>query len=617
MCGLAGTYTYDRRPVDTDALLRMREAMRARGPDGAGLWSDQAHGIALAHRRLAILDLSERAAQPMALADRQLQIVFNGEIYNHPELRAWCEARGARYVSDSDTETLLHLYALEGRSFVKRLRGMFAFALWDGQIGSLLLARDPFGIKPLYYAAEKDQFRFASQVKALLAGGVDATPSPAGVVSFYLWGYVTEPHTWHKAIRALPSGCTLRLDMNGQQRIERYADPLDVLRGAPLATPEVGSLRDAMMDSVRHHLLADVPVGVFLSAGIDSGTLCALMRECQPQGEIRGVTLGFAEYAGTPHDEAPLARETAARYACHQDVIEYGREDFERDRTHLLMAMDQPTVDGVNTYFVSKATAQAGLKVALSGVGGDELFGGYPSFRQIPQIAQRLRRVPQTLGKAMRVAIAPIVARFTSPKYAGLLEYGSTVSGAYLLRRALFMPWEIAGIVGDDVAAEGLAALDIMGELDSITQGINSPYAQVMALEHAIYLKNCLLRDADWAGMAHSLEIRTPLVDAHLFSQLASLRCVTNAPRWKHPLGTDFFNKRDWALTPSKPLPVSQVDRAKSGFTVPVRKWLAMDGQANDHEMRGLRGWAMNLARQKNDVPATSGNLNPSGLNPN
>ncbi len=311
MCGIAGIRHYDDAPIDTSQLIAMREAMRVRGPDGAGVWIEPRCGLGLAHRRLSILDLSAHGAQPMASVDGQLQVVFNGEFYNHPELRKWCETRGARYVGGSDTETLLHLYALEVPGFVRRLRDMFAFALWDARERSLLLARDPFGIKPLYYADDGRSLRFASQCKALLVGGVSAEPAQAGVVSFYLWGYVTEPHTWYRSIRALPTGCTLSLRAGERPVIEHFCDPLDALRNVSPSRSQATSLREAVLDSVRHHLLSDVLVGVFLSASLDSGTLCALMRECNTKSSIRAVTLGFNEYAGTLNDEVPFAREVA------------------------------------------------------------------------------------------------------------------------------------------------------------------------------------------------------------------------------------------------------------------------------------------------------------------
>ena len=587
MCGFAGIVNYDGCFVDRGALIKMRDSMHSRGPDGAGLWSDDENRIGLVHRRLAILDLSERGAQPMSSADGMQQIVFNGEIYNHPELRAWCEARGARYQSDSDTETLLHLYNIEGEKFVQRLRGMFAFALWDRRDRALILSRDPFGIKPLYYSYDGRELRFASQVKALSAGGVDNTISPAGLVSFFLWGYVTEPHCWLRAVKPVPAGTTVIFRQNRPPLIETFGDPLEALRQGALPAPRGDSLRDAVLDSVRHHLLADVPVGLFLSAGLDSGTLCGLMTECVSSDTVRGVTLGFSDYVGTPKDEVPLARVIAQHFGARHHVVTYSREDFEGDRGRLLDAMDQPSIDGANTFFVSKAAAAAGLKVALSGVGGDELFGGYPSFRQVPRLANTLHRVPRGLGKALRAALAPIVSRLTSPKHAGLLEYGGSVTGAYLLRRALFMPWEIGALIGSDVAAAGLEELDVLAHLDGIVRGMPSMHAQVMALEHSIYLKNCLLRDSDWAGMAHSVEIRTPLVDSSLFARLASLG---------HGRPGASYSKGDWADAPARALPASVKERAKNGFDVPIREWL-MNGDTEGLRERGRRGWAKRILR--------------------
>ena len=582
MCGISGIFSYlAATQVDMNALLRMREHMHVRGPDGAGLWTDPRGGLGLAHRRLAILDLSERGAQPMASADGRYQFVFNGEIYNHPELRTWCEARGARYLSGSDTETLLHLYALQGEAMLPRLRGMFAFALWDAQERTLLLARDPLGIKPLYYCDDGKQLAFASQVKALQAGGFGAGVDAAGLVSFLLFGYVLEPHTIAAGIRALPAGHAMRIEAGKTPRIWQYRDALAPLR-EPAAQPQAPDLLAALRDSVQHHLLSDVPVGLFLSAGMDSTAICALASAATPRPELRAVTLGFDEYAGLHDDEAPGASAVAQRCGVSHRVVRVRRDDFAGELQRILHAMDQPSMDGVNTYMVSKAAAGLGLKVALSGVGGDELFGSYPSYRQVPRMAAALHWLPGMLGVPARELLRRALPKRVSPKHAGLLEWGRSVPEAYFLRRALFMPWELPGLIGADLAREGLRTLALRDTLRGIVRGMHTPFDQVMALETSIYMRNCLLRDADWAGMAHSLEIRTPLADADLYANVIALRRVAHQPLTKADMKA--------ALSSLACIDPHLLARRKTGFNVPVREWLLERG--TDNGAHGLRAWS-------------------------
>ncbi len=562
--------------------------MAARGPDGEGLWVDPDGRAALAHRRLSIIDLSEGGAQPMASDDGALVLSFNGEIYNYEALRDDLARRGHTFRSHSDTEVLLHLYAEKGEAFVDDLRGMFAFALWDSARGGMLLARDPYGIKPLYVADDGRTLRAASQVKALLAaGGIDTSPDPAGHVGFFLWGHIPEPHTLYRGVRALPAGSTLWVDGTGERRERRFATITDTLHTAeddPQPVEE-GVLRDALLDTMRHHLVADVEVGVFLSSGLDSTTLAALAAEAG--GSLRTVTLGFAEYRGTPSDEVPLAEAVALHYGAQHDTVWIDRADFSGSFEHLMASMDQPTLDGLNSYFVSRAAAQAGLKVALSGLGGDELFGGYPSFTEIPRLVALAGRVPlaQTVGRGVRVATAPMFRRFTSPKYAGLLEYGSDYAGAYILRRGLFMPWELPDFLDPDLVREGWAALQTRARLDTTIAGLSTDRFKITAMESAWYMRNQLLRDTDWASMAHSLEVRVPLVDWTLLRTVAPLLAA-------HPE----IGKRDMAQTPALPLPEAVLNRPKTGFTVPVRQWL-LDGKAPADAERGLRGWAKHVYR--------------------
>ncbi len=582
-------YRESAAPVDREELLRIRDRMYSRGPDGEGLWISEDRRIALAHRRLAIIDPSEAGAQPMSTPDGKLRIVFNGEIYNYRELRRELEAKNYRFRSQSDTEVLLHLYVDRGPEMVHALRGMYAFGIWDAHKQSLFLARDPFGIKPLYYADDGQSLRFASQVKALLKGGaVDTAPEPAGSVGFLIWGAVPEPFTLYRGIRAVPAGAYLVVRRSRGPELSTYFSIRDELVRAQECPPPARTrheiLAKALRDSVRHHLVSDVPVGVFLSSGLDSALITALASR-EVSGHLHAITLGFREYRGTANDEIPLAQTVAARYSARHETSFVSREDFESEFENILAEMDQPSTDGVNTYFVSRAAARTGLKVVLSGLGGDELFGGYPSFRHIPRLAGWLRfmRWLPTLGRAARFLSAPVLRSVTSTKFAGLLEYGGSYGGAYLLRRGLFMPWELDEILDPATVETGLATLDLQTRLEGTVQGVREPQPRVAALELSWYMRTQLLRDADWAGMAHSLEIRLPLVDIGLFKAVAPFLVSTEPP-----------GKLDAVATLGKSLPEALLGRRKTGFGTPVRDWIAEMAPSNAQH-RGLRGWALQV----------------------
>ena len=465
MCGIAGIYAYraGARPVDRNELVQIRDHMVSRGPDGVGEWCSTDGRLGFGHRRLSIIDLSSRAAQPMQTADGRLVISFNGEIYNYRALRSKLEAKGYVFCSNSDTEVLLHLYADLGYKMLPELRGMFAFGIWDAQAQQLLLARDPYGIKPLYYVDDGSTLRFASQVKALIAGRkVSSDPDAAGWVGFCLFGSVPEPFTIYKAVHAVPAGSFVRINQHGCDTPIQYysvAKTYAEARERLISSKQdaVGVVREAILDSVRHHLVADVPVGAFLSGGVDSGTLVGLMREAGPQ-DIQTVTLAFDEFSGTTDDEAPEAATVANFYGTKHTMRVVSEKEFRADLPTIIEAMDQPTVDGINTWFVSKAASELGLKVAISGLGGDELFGGYSSFRSIPSWVRWMAgpsSIP-LLGQVLRRLFCKLHGERLglSPKAAGFVEFGGTYSGAYLLRRGIFMPWELPEVLGDTQDAE-------------------------------------------------------------------------------------------------------------------------------------------------------------------
>lgn len=587
MCGIAGIFAYSgsAQPANRDELRAIRDHMQARGPDGFGEWFSDNGRVALGHRRLSIIDLSDRAAQPMQTADGRYIISFNGEIYNYRQLRQTLEAKRHEFRTESDTEVLLQLYAEKGADMLQDLRGMFTFAIWDNKDNSLFIARDAFGIKPLYIANDGNTFRFASQVKALLRGDVDTSPEPAGHVGFLLWGSVPEPYTLYKSIRALPPGHSMRVTEKGAESPKAFCRIADVLAHASQNAVKgdrqtaLREIADAIHDSVIAHQVADVPVGVFLSSGIDS---CLIAATAAEQGaNSHTITLGFREFIGTPDDEVPLAETIARTLGTSHHTMMTSREDFEGERERLLSAMDQPSIDGVNTWFVARAAAQLNIKVALSGLGGDELFASYPSFKQIPTMlryGKPFRGMP-FIGQAARKISSPIISMLSSPKYAGLIEYSNSAGAAYLLRRSLYAPWELDKYLDPEFVRQGLEELNTRKSLDATTNNISNDRLAVSALEMNWYMRNQLLRDADWAGMAQSLEIRVPLLDIELLRKSAPWFAA-------YP---DIV-KSEIAAIAAPTLPSSILNRPKTGFLVPVREWIKPEGAST--QQRGLRGWA-------------------------
>ena len=597
MCGINGIFAYNcaaGAPTRTE-LLTTRDHMVRRGPDGCGeFWSEDGR-LALGHRRLSIVDLSDRAAQPMASATGRYTVVFNGEIYNYPALKRELETEGVIFKSASDTEILLQLYERDGAHMVHRLRGMFAFAIWDKVAGTLFLARDPYGIKPLYIADDGWTFRFASQVKALLAGGrVSRDPEPAGLVGFYLWGSVPEPFTLYRDIRSLPAGHTQFIDESGPQPPRPFVSIADIFHrksaGTAAATEEV---RAAVSESVRAHLMADVEIGVFLSAGIDSGAILGLMRDAGQQ-KISAITLAFDEFKGSINDETAGATQLAELYGAKHFVRKVGETEFQEDLPLILEAMDQPTIDGINTWFIAKAAREAGLKVAMSGVGGDELMAGYPSFHDLPRWVSMLRlpaAVPG-LGKAFRRAAMLFGSDHANPKFPSMLEYGGSWPSAYFLRRALFLPYELRTLLDADMIRSGLERLNLFQQITAVDAvGKCSPMSRVAAFESSFYMRNQLLRDVDWAGMAHSIEIRTPLVDIELLRKLSPITASITGRSGKIAL----------AKAPSKPLPERLIGNSKTGFSIPSSKWLVAD-RSGPESSRGAasRAWANDVMARWN-----------------
>ncbi len=456
MCGIAGVVTSGRPIADPPALARrLSGALAHRGPDGEGVWTSASSDVLLVHRRLAIIDLSPDGRQPMPTPDGRHHIVFNGEIYNYKELRHALESRGERFTTASDTEVLLRLIAREGPDALARVRGMFAVAVWDRVDRSLLLARDRFGIKPLYAAIGDQSIAFASEIGALVRSGlVGRDIEAAGLLGYLAWGSVPPPLTWIAGVESLAPGPWRRWSPDGRREQGRFVDGTApyARRAAEGDDTALGArVRDAVQASVVAHLVADVPVGIFLSGGIDSSAILSAATSAGVT-DLRTYTVRF-EGSGSEHEYARMV--ASAFGATHQELVVEGTH-VAADLPAILDHLDQPTIDAVNSFYVSRAVAATGIKAVLSGTGGDELFGGYPSFRRLPAAARAKRRLGPVFPLIAPAIGAALPDRLSS-RWREFASGNGRLEAAYRAQRGLFMPAELAAIVGPALG-EGSAA---------------------------------------------------------------------------------------------------------------------------------------------------------------
>ena len=607
MCGIVGIVADSRdSPEELRASARrMSGAVAHRGPDDWGMMT--LHGdqiehrsmtcpeghvaarireasreqtVVLAHRRLAIIDLSANGHQPMGTVDGRYWIIYNGEIYNYRELRSELESGGVTFRSTSDTEVLLALYTREGPRCLQRLRGMFAFAVWDERAGELFLARDRFGMKPLYYAqGGHGLFLFSSELKALLLSGFCSTDSDRDAEGAFLArGSIRAPGTIYRDIKALEPAHWARWDGSALSG-GSYWSLHDVPAARPAHRPDIrdvaASVRQGLTESVHTHMVSDVPVGVFLSGGVDSTAILAAVRQFST-GPLTTFTLAFP---GTQWDESGLARQAASQYGTNHVELHISREDFYKGLDEFFPAMDQPTVDGVNTFFVAKLASQAGVKVALSGLGGDELLGGYQSFVDVPRLLTYLRAVEQIPGLSL---LASSLARYLpvswAPKLAQIIrETPYSVETLWRDCRALFTDDEVRTIEGVPVAASRLSRSGCKSDIGA--------FRSISCLEIEQFMIPQLLRDSDAFTMCHGLELRTPFVDHQLLAAVARAGTWSRdgAPSYKIALLRQMGGF----------LPAEHLLQPKRGFTLPFEVWLrhALSDQASSGIGREMRAF--------------------------
>ena len=581
MCGIAGIIgRLDEG--NAAALQRMNDAMSHRGPDAQGVWQsppdERGWGALLAHRRLAILDLSPAGVQPMIDPVTGHVIVFNGEIYNYLDVRKRLEAEGQSFQSSGDTAVMLRALALHGPVAVSWLRGMFAFACWDPARRRLLLARDPLGIKPLYLARSRDakagwSIAFASEVRALLASGLLGTPrlQPRAVASVVWNGFVVGPDTAVEGVQLAWPGRFVELDAAGAEVSAQDFWTPSPGRERPSRLSEVAAV---MEEGVRLHLASDVPLAVFLSGGVDSSAMANLAQKASAT-RVHTFTLAFEEQE---LNEGPIARRIAQAIGTEHTEVVLTEGQFVDHLDAALDHLDQPTFDALNAYFMSRAIRDAGFTVALSGTGGDELFGGYSSFRDLPVLhrwSQRLKAVPRsllvaaaTLGTAPLRRLGGAVPPQTRwAKLPEMVRRGNDLQALYQLAHALFLPGFQRDLIGQELTSALVDGLPVeMHQRLSAEVDARTPLSAISLLEHRLFLGERLLRDNDVASMAASLEQRVPLVDQALYEIVDRL---PDADRFD-PVGS----KSALRKIGLRGLDPALFDRPKSGFVLPFDRWI-------------------------------------------
>jgi len=568
MCGIVGAWIKDGSVDVAQAVSRGVAALIHRGPDDHGtvkiLPNNGDGSIVFGHRRLSIIDLSAAGHQPMLDGETGNWIVYNGEVFNFAELRVLLEAQGCRFRSDSDTEVLLQSYRVWGRDCIKRWRGMFAAAIWDASRQEIFLVRDRLGIKPLYYSYRDGRFLFASELRALVRVGLlEMRLNLAAVDSYLMFGSVQDPLTLIEGVMSLPAAHTAVVKREGIELREYWELPLtsderDVNGG-------IERLAERLNEAVRLRLVSDVPLGVFLSGGIDSSALAMLMRRASPE-QVKAFTIGFASRT---FNEAEQATETAQRLGVEHYTIPLTDAEMLASCEAAVNALDQPSIDGVNTYHISRAVKRAGITVALSGLGGDEIFCGYRHFRTAPRM-ERFARWWNELPFLVRSAAASLLSYRRSDrnnKLRALLRDDYGFRYPYFLSRALFLPNQIAGLL----EAEAIQSIDYgewgkrLRQITERAQGLD-PVNRISYLELKNYIANTLLRDADVMSMAHSLEVRVPFLDHLLLEEVmrlpGSVKLDSKLPK---PLLV--------CSLPEK-LPEGVVFGKKRGFTLPYAEWL-------------------------------------------
>jgi asparagine synthase (glutamine-hydrolysing) len=583
MCGFVASFGFNFKENNFKKALKH---LSRRGPDSEGKWSE--NKVFLGSRRLAIIDLKKRANQPMHSLCSRYVLVFNGVIYNFLELRDYLLAKGIKLRTYSDTEVILELFALEAEKMLPKLKGMFAFVIWDRVKKKAFAARDPYGIKPLYIGTCKYGLIIASQVKTLLSTNLISKEYDIDSKSlFRVLGFVIEPDTWFKNIKSLNAGNYIWIEKGAiisdikWHNINKYWDNISLSNKKYSKEKVYKEVKKSVVESVKRHLVSDVPLGLFLSSGIDSAVLAGLIVE-NGHKSITGITVSFNDFENTENNEVEGAKVIAKHFGIKHYVYNVSKRDFINDLPNILLAMDQPSIDGINTWYASKAASKLGLKVVFSGVGGDEIFFGYKLFKQIPILIKFISIISKIPGVVKLINVFLILISYlkNNAKWRFILIWAKTVNGAWLLKRSILTSRNSFFLKKNNTNLENLNNNFFYKKIFSVLskKPNNNIRLKLAQMESVIYLRNQLLRDSDWASMYHGIELRTPFVDVTLLNNLKNIFCYFPFFNSKAPL-INCLTKKD--------LPKSITIKKKIGFETPIKQWIR---QLNKKRFKSL-GW--------------------------
>lgn len=559
MCRIAGLVTNRLQGDEVKRVVSvMCHTLQHGGPDDAGLYCSADTRVVFGHRRLSIIDLSANGHQPMAGAEHTAWITFNGEIYNYRELKTELQQLGAIFNTGTDTEVIIQAYLHWGTNSFSKLRGMFAFALYDTISESVYLVRDTTGIKPLYYHAEDGQLSFASEIRAFKAAGITTADTrwPVWLLAF---GHIPEPYTTLKNVLSIPKGHFLCWNKNGTYTITSYNQATAGNYITDIQTAQAG-ISHHLKTAINRQLIADAPIGVFLSGGIDSSLLALLANEERKQLKTISILFNEKEYDERKYQNAVLDKLSGENFT---HLVK--QQDFEEHFPQILSAMDMPTTDGINTWFISKYAHEDGLKTVLSGVGADELFGGYPSFSRIKYLGY-LKMLPPALFSASKMFK---VSRYKKLAY---LAHNNSIAN-YLFLRGLYAPADIAQLIDMNTTEVNSILFNMIKTPDL---GAHNKL-QAAWLETNLYMQNQLLHDTDIMSMTHGLEVRVPFLDEDLQQYVSQ---INPAIRFD-----DHQPKKILIDTFKDLLPETVWNRPKMGFSFPLQQWMANNKAISDDDL--------------------------------